>query len=316
MAEGMHDPFRAFFTAEFPDVQLGLIGHHGELASFMDRADVVMSFGKTLGPHADRLLGGAPRLKWVQSLGTGVNNIADLPSLRRDVVITSMRGIHGIPMSETAIMLMMALARDLPGIVRNQDKRSWLPAPARHLHGKTVGILGVGAIAETMAPLCGALGMTVIGISATPRELAGFHRIVARDRMVEIVPELDFFVLLAPITPETYRIIDARILAAMRLTSFLINIGRGDLVDEQALLEALTNERIAGAALDAFSQEPLPPGHPLWAAKNVIITPHIGGDSETTAQDWFSIIRRNMRAFLARDLAGMVNVVRAPPQMG
>jgi phosphoglycerate dehydrogenase-like enzyme len=137
------------------------------------------------------------------------------------------------------------------------------PLPAQLLHDKTVGIFGVGQIAEILAPKCKAFGMRVVGVTSTPRKLAGFDRVHRREELARVIGDFDFLILLTPITPATRNSIDAGIFAAMKPTSYLINLARGGVVDEAALIEALAKERIAGAALDVFNQEPLPADHPF-----------------------------------------------------
>jgi D-2-hydroxyacid dehydrogenase (NADP+) len=230
-------------------------------------------------------------------------------ALRKDVIVTNIRGIHGPPVSEAALGAMLALARDLPRAVRAQDARLWQRFPARLLHNKTVGIFGVGVIAEALAPKCKALGMNVVGVSSTPRAVAAFDRMHPREELLQAVAKFDFFVLLTPLTEKTRNSIDARVLAAMKPTSFLVNLARGGVVDEPALIAALKDKHIAGAALDVFSQEPLPPDHPFWAMENVIITTHQGGFCDVYIDYALPTVTTNMERFLAGDAGGMINVV-------
>ena len=165
-------------------------------------------------------------------------------------------------------------------------------------------------IAEALAPKCKAMGMTVVGITSAPRPVAGFDRVHGKDDMLRVLPELDFLVLLTPYSPATHHLIDAKVFAAMKPSSYLINLARGGVVDESALIEALKGGKIAGAALDVFTQEPLPADHPLWTFKNVIITTHQGGFCDTYVDLAMPILEHNMRCFLNGNLKGMVNVVR------
>jgi D-2-hydroxyacid dehydrogenase (NADP+) len=258
----------------------------------------------------DEVLHGAGKLKWVQALGTGVDNLIDLPSLSRDVVITNIRGIHGAPVSEAALMMMLGLARDFATSVRNQDKQVWTRWPAQLLDGKTVGIYGVGQIAESLAPRCKAMGMTVVGFTSAQRELPGFDRMHPRAKLIQEAAGLDFLVLLAPYSEENRNLIDARVFAAMKPSGYLINLARGGIVDEDALLSALARGEIAGAALDVFQEEPLPGSHPLWSARNVIITAHLGGFSDVYAERALVTVEHNMACFLRGDFDNMINVVR------
>jgi phosphoglycerate dehydrogenase-like enzyme len=309
LGEDSRRRYRDFFQTKFPDVTARVVAHWRELEPHLASADALMSFGKPLGPEADRLVAAARRLRWIQCLGTGVDNIADLPSLRRDVILTNMHAAHGPAVSEAVLAFMLALARDLPRTVRSQDRRAWERWPSHLLAGKTVGILGVGNIAAELAPKCKALGMTVVGITATPRDVPGFDGMHRRGEFLDIVGRFDFLVLLVPYTPDLRHVVDARAIAAMKPTAYLINVARGGLVDEAALAEALNQGRIAGAASDVFETEPLPPDHPLWSAKNMIITTHSGGNDVGYDARVLAVIERNMRAFLAGDMRSMVNMV-------
>lgn len=307
--EAMRARYKAMLLERFPQLTINVVGHHNDVGPYIADTEVLLCFSP---PMADHVVAEAPKLKWIQALGTGVDNIVDLPSLGKEVLVTNIRGIHGAPVSEATIASMLSLARDLPRSARAQDKSAWERWPAQLLAGKTVGILGVGLIAEYLAPICKALGMTVIGISGTPRPTAGFDRMVARDDLIKVAPEFDYLVALAPLTPETRGIVGEKLLAAMKPSAFLVNVARGGVVDEPALIKALEADQIAGAALDVFSEEPLPPTNPLWKTKNVTIFPHLGGYSQGYEDRAMPTIEGNMRKFLAGDSKAMVNIVRKP----
>lgn len=293
----------------FPELTVTLVDHPGKADRHIASADVLLTFGAQIAEHADALFRKATRLKWIQALGTGVDNLADQPALRPDVVITNLHGIHGPAMSEAALLAMLALGRDLPRSVRNQDAHRWERWPGRLVNGKTVGIFGVGAIAADLAPKCKALGMRVVGISSARRKVENFDHVYGRDELTQAVREIDFFVILTPYSAETRGIVGADVLAAMKPKSYLINLARGGVVDEDALVESLRAGRLAGAALDVFVREPLPEDHPLWGFKNVIITPHLGGFHDTYVDDALPVIEENMRRFLAGQTARMINLV-------
>ncbi len=294
---------------KFPEVSITLVDHHSKTDRHIASADILMTFGPMLGDSADEVIARATNLKWIQAVGTGVDNIADLPSLGKEVVVTNIRGIQGAPVSEAALMAMLALCRDLPRVVRNQDRHEWQRWPTSLLDGKTVGIFGVGTIAEELAPKCKAMGMTVVGITSAKREVAGFDRMVDRQELVGAVAQLDHLVLLTPYSPQTKGIVDAEVFGAMKSSAFLINLGRGGVVDEAALLHALQTGQIAGAALDVFATEPLPAEHPFWAMENVLITPHLGGFCDVYAERALPVIEENLRQFLAGNLKGLTNIV-------
>jgi phosphoglycerate dehydrogenase-like enzyme len=307
--EAMRARYKAMLLERFPQLTIHVVGHHDDVGPYIADTDILLCFSP---PMADHVVRDAARLKWIQALGTGVDNIVDLPSLGPEVVVTNIRGIHGAPVSEATIAYMLSLARDLPASTRAQDRNAWQRWPARLLSGKTVGILGVGLIAEYLAPICQQFGMTVIGISGSPRETKGFDRMVKRDDLLKVAPELDYLVALAPLTPETRGIVGETLLAAMKPSAYLVNVARGGVVDEPALIAALEAGKIAGAALDVFSQEPLPADHPLWKTKNITIFPHLGGYSHGYEDRAMPTIEGNMRKFLGNDLKNMSNIVRKP----
>ncbi len=296
-------------STSFPALDVKLVDHASKLDALIGETDILVTFGPMLIDRAAAVFAAAPRLKWVQALGTGVDNIADVATLGKDVIVTNLRGLHGPAVSEAALAAMLALGRDLPRSVRCQDRHAWERWPTRLLHGKTAGILGVGAIALELAPRLKALGMRVVGISSGKRELAHFDCIYGRDELIEAVRAIDHLVLLTPYSPETHHIVDARIIDAMKPSAYLINLARGGIVDEDALIAALKGGRLAGAALDVFAHEPLPPAHPFWDMKNVLITAHLGGFYDGYPDQALPIIEENVRRFLAGDVDRMVNRV-------
>jgi D-2-hydroxyacid dehydrogenase (NADP+) len=311
--EMMRARYRGMLLERFPQLKIDVVGHHTDVDPYIADIEVLLCFSP---PMADHVVRDAKKLKWIQALGTGVDNIVDLPSLGKEVVVTNVRGIHGPPVSEAAIAYMLSLARNLPHTIHVQDQKKWERWPATLLNGKTVGILGVGLIAEYLAPICKALGMTVIGISGSPRETKGFDRVAHRNDLAKVAAELDFLVALTPLSAETRNIIGEKVFAAMKPTAFLVNVARGGVVDEKALLAAVNAGQIAGAALDVFSQEPLPPESPLWTAKNVSIYSHLGGYSQGYEERAMPTIAGNMAKFLAGDLKSMINIVRKPASWG
>ena len=255
------------------------------------------------------LLGRATKLRWIQSLTTGTDAILKLKALRPEVTVTSTRGMHGPQMSELVFLHMLALTRDFPRMQRNQAAGRWERWPQPLLWGKTVVIVGVGAISEALAPRCKAFGMTVYGVSNSPRVPQGFDGIFPRDELAQAAAEADCLVLIVPLSPETENMIDARVLAAMKPSAFVVNVARGGVLDEQALVAALRAKRLAGAALDVFRQQPLPVDHPLWHEPGVIITPLVGGMSNIYLVQAYPIVRDNLRHFLAGRVDAMLNVV-------
>ena len=307
--EAMRARYKAMLLERFPQLTINVVGHHNDVGPYIADVDILLCFSP---PMADHVVRDAPKLKWIQALGTGVDNIVDLPSLGKEVLVTNVRGIHGAPVSEATIAFMLSLARDMPRSVRAQDQSKWERWPSALLTGKTVGIFGVGLIAEYLAPICKTFGMTVVGISGSPRETKHFDRMAHRNDLTKVAGELDFLVVLTPLSAETRNIIGAKVFAAMKPTAYLVNVARGGVVDEPALIAALEAGKIAGAGLDVFSQEPLPPDNPLWKTKNLTIFSHLGGYSQGYEDRAMPTIAGNMGKFLAGDLKSMINIVRKP----
>jgi phosphoglycerate dehydrogenase-like enzyme len=275
-----------------------------EAAAAIATADILLAFGVHLRRD---IFGLANRLKWVHALGTGVDGIVDAPSLRPDVIVTSTRGIHGASMSELAFLLMLSMARDFPRTLQAQQQSSWERWPAKLLSGKSVGILGVGLIAQALAPRCKAFDMRVVGFSRESRKVPFFDEVVPREALLRAAPELDFLIILIPLSAETRNIVSRDIIGVMKPTGFIINLARGGVIDEAALIEALDQRRLAGAALDTFVQEPLPPESPLWRARNLIVTPHIGGFFDTYPAQAVAQFAANLSRLAAGETELMIN---------
>jgi D-2-hydroxyacid dehydrogenase (NADP+) len=299
------DRFARALAQEFPDIAFLAAATREAAIPQAGRANAIVALDSQF--HDD-LIGAAPGLDWIHALSTGTDVIAGLKTLDRNrVTITTTRGIHGPQMSEITIMHMLALTRRLPRMLHNQRAHEWERWEQPLLWHKTVVIFGVGAIAEDMARRFSAFGMTVLGVSRTVRALDHFERVYPRSRMKEAAALADYLVVLAPHSPENDRVIDAGVIAAMKPGAFLVNVSRGGVVDEDALVDALRRGAIAGAGLDVFASEPLPRDHVLWSFENVIITPRVGGMSDVYVDQCLPPLRHNLRAYLLGDKAGMVN---------
>jgi len=294
----------------FPDVHFVTVAtmNAADAMEHYPAADAVVGFGRGFNREC---LARAPRLKWYQCLITGTDHLTPVLA-GSDVVLTNARGIHGPQMAEMAILHMLALARNVPQLVRNQAAHKFERIRPKVLDRRTVVILGVGVIAEHTAKVCKAFGMTVIGVSRTPRDIPGFDRVMPRAQLLEAAALADFLLVLLPYTAEDDKAVDAAVFAAMKPTAVLINLARAGVVDEAALIAALDAKRIAGAGLDAFADHFLPPESPLWDRPDVFITPMIGGQSDQYDRNALPIVEANLRCFLAGDYAAMVNRVPVP----
>jgi D-2-hydroxyacid dehydrogenase (NADP+) len=298
--------FATALKREFPALSIHTAADDQTALSIAAEAEVL--FAKAHSVSA-ALVAGMRHLRWIQALTTGTDHLESL-ALPPSVTITSARGVHGPQMSELALMLMMALARDLPRMLSNQQQRHWERWPQSLLLGKTVVIVGIGAIAEELAVRCRALGMRVEGVSDARSNARGFDAVHPRSELRRAAARADFLVALVPYGPATHHLIDRSVLEAMPRTSRFINIARGRVVDEAALIEALELALIAGAGLDVFAIEPLPRESPLWQMPNVIITPRIGGMSDIYAQQLLPLLSENLATYLSGNLARLRNVVR------
>src|ERR1035437_9646063 len=182
----------------FSELNVNIVSTVADADPYLADADIIVTHGPHLEDKADHVFANAPKLKWVQGIGTGVDNIADRPALRDDVIVTNIHGVHGAPMSEAAMLLMLALSRKLPRSLENKSQHKWDNWPSRLLSEKTVGIFGMGSIAEAMAPRFKAFNMTVLGITSAVREVVGFDRVYDKSKLIEVMRELDYFIVLTP----------------------------------------------------------------------------------------------------------------------
>ncbi len=246
-----------------------------------------------------------PNLKWVQHWAAGVDRFTNRPDIMaRDFLLTRGSGVHAIPISEHILAYLLAFARGLPGAIRAQLAHRWEKAGSAQrtdvfeLAGKTMLLIGVGAIGARTAQVASALGMRVIGVRYDPsRPAAGVERMVGQAQLLDVLPEADFVVLTVPLTRDTYGMIGERELRAMKPTAILVNIGRGKTVQEDQLIRALQEGWIAGAGLDVFETEPLPPDSPLWDLENVIITAHYAGHGPHYHERAFEIFLDNLKRY-------------------
>jgi D-2-hydroxyacid dehydrogenase (NADP+) len=256
------------------------------------------------------ILANAPRLKWVQFGSAGIDHSLFPELLSSEVILTTLSGIHRTPLSEHILALMLALSRRLDVAMRLQmDKRydrTLFAGTADELRSRTVGIIGLGKVGQELARLCKCLGMTVIGTKRTREDLEHVDRVFMPDEMDEVLKSSDYLVLVLPLTSETKALIGSRELGLMKPTARLVNVARGQMVDEDALVDALRNEGLAGAALDVFTREPLPSDSPLYDLENVILTPHVAAAHRTYAERAFEIFKANLDAFESG--APMINV--------
>jgi phosphoglycerate dehydrogenase-like enzyme len=241
-------------------------------AEQMARTEVLMAYSVPPG-----LLPAMPKLRWAQSMLAGVEGWIALPDLPQKLILTCARGTHKESMPENIIGALFYVAKPYATAVENQKLRNWVQRPAQPLTGKTLGILGLGAIGQDVARIAAALGLRVIGTRRRPEPMAGVAEVLPAERTPEVLTQSDFLLLLLPATRETDNFISAERLAMMKSSAWLLNFGRGHLIKDDDLVAAVKAKKIAGAVLDVFRQEPLPAEHPFWTTEGIIVLPHIGG---------------------------------------
>ncbi|MEO6458766.1 MAG: D-2-hydroxyacid dehydrogenase, partial [Chloroflexia bacterium] len=273
-----------------------------ELDPLLAAAEVLFTFRFPI-----HWLAKAPRLKWVQLASAGSDFIQreGLFVQRPDLLLTTASGVHEVPISEHIIASILHFSRGLNIATRNQAIQKWERYKADEIQGKMVCFVGYGPIARRAATLCRALGMRVTSVRASIAEQQpGFEaveRFYPPADLNHALSEADYVVVAAPRTKQTEKIIGAAQLDAMKETAVLVNISRGALVDEPALIEALQEGKINGAALDVFAQEPLPEGSPLWDMPNVLVTPHISGSNPHYDERVTDLFRDNLRRYMASE---------------
>ncbi len=252
----------------------------------------------------------APRLRWIHSTAAGVDQLLYPEVLDREIMVTTSSGIHH-SLVEHVLAVLLALTRRLHIAMRNQIQHRWERSQrimGDEIAGQTLGILGLGAIGTELATKAHALGMRVIGTKRTPAQIPGVERVLPPAGLAEVLRAADAVVIALPLTPATRGLIGERELRAMKSTAVLINVGRGSIVQESALVQALREQWIAGAALDVFEVEPLPADSPFYEMENVIVTPHVSGTSPYYMDRAVPVFSENLASYLqGRPLRNLVD---------
>ena len=250
-----------------------------------------------------RAVRSASGLRWVQATSAGAGEQVDAAGLSREelerVIVTSAAGVHAGPLAEFALLGLLAFTKDLPRLLADQHAHRWGHYPVGELSGRTLLIVGLGQIGEEVARLAAAFGMRVIGVSRSgTADSPHVHEMRRTAELDECLPVADAVVISAPLTEETRGLIDAAAIARMQPGTILVNVGRGGVIDEQALIEALRSGRIAGAALEVFAHEPLPADSPLWDLPGVLVSPHTAGLSLREDERIVSLFVENLGRYL------------------
>lgn len=258
----------------------------------------------------------AQKLRWIHTPSAGVDQLLFSELVRSNVVVTNSREVHGSLVAEHAMGCLLALAKGIPQAVRHQTRKEWAPQQLwrtgsypREISGATVVVIGMGSIGREFAARAKAFGMTVLAVREHPEKgTAGADAVYGPAHLEQLLPRADYVLLCLPTTQETIGLMSRSRLNLMKPDAYLINVGRGALLDEVALFEVLSSRRVAGAALDVFQEEPLPTDSNLWSLNNLLITPHVASLSNCIWNRHYEVIRENMDRFLAnRPLLNQVN---------
>ncbi len=275
------DPFFAYRPEEIDDP--------GEF-------EVVVSF---FYPWFYELLPEMKRLQWIHFLSAGVDRLWDWELENKGYIFSKSSGVHAQPISDHVMAMALYFSRRLGEFYRQQKKREWNRHPLGELYGMSMGILGMGAIGRACAQKARAFEMRVIGTANRPREMEGIDYCGGPDMIDRVLQESDYLVIALPLTEKTRGLIGEKEIAKMKKNAVIINIARGEIIVEPALIKALQDGRIRGAGLDVFAEEPLPEESPLWEMENVLITPHIAGSTPYYMERALKIFLNNWQAFRA-----------------
>ncbi|MFC2005559.1 D-2-hydroxyacid dehydrogenase [Chloroflexota bacterium] len=278
-----------------------------DLDTLLAQAEII--FGVALFP--EDLLSRAPKLKWIHIGGTGIDLYLSTGIFEGNVTITNSRGVPAVPISEHVLGFMFMLAKNAERLLGNKQDRRWERFVTMELRDRTVGIIGLGAIGSEVARLAKGIGMRVLATrrSATGQQskVFGVDEIYPPSNLLQMLSESDFVVVAAPLTAETMGLIGEAELRAMQPTAYLINIARGRIVDQSALIRALREGWIAGAGLDVFESEPLPADSELWELPNVLLSSHMAGSTDRRNQRVLGLFCDNLKRYLAGEQ--LLNVV-------
>jgi phosphoglycerate dehydrogenase-like enzyme len=292
-----------------PEVQVVHVDQEGAPDGDLGDAEVLLRWWMSRATLR-RILAAAPRLGWLHTPSAGVDGLLIPEVLEREIVLTNSAGAHAIQIAEFVLMFMLGHAKQVRDLAALTPENAWecgRTLQLDELHDKTLLILGLGHIGQEIARRAAAFGMRVLGSRRRPEPIAGVERVVGEDEWRELLPEADYVAIATPLTDATRGMLDAAALARMRPGAYLVNIARGEIIDTPALIAALEQGRLAGAALDTLPEEPLPPEHPLWHTPNVWITPHISASSPRTSERAIGIFLENVRRYRAGE--PLINIV-------
>jgi D-2-hydroxyacid dehydrogenase (NADP+) len=258
----------------------------------LDRVDVLL----TWKPPRD-VLTRLSNVRWIQTTSAGIDPLLEFLRSRPEVLVTTTKGLQAENVAALAAAMILSLFWGLPRLYKHQHEAAWQKHPVGLLSRQTCAVLGLGNVGRRVASHARQFGMRVIGVRREPAPSGGVDRVAALEELPGVLAEADYVVVALPLTDRTRGLLGRPEFSAMKRSAYLVNVARGGIVDEETLAAALHAGTIAGAAMDVFAEEPLPPGHPLWHAPNLIITPHIGGDRDDYVEQACAIFAANVEVF-------------------
>ncbi|QKS70632.1 D-2-hydroxyacid dehydrogenase [Paenalkalicoccus suaedae] len=272
----------------YPDIEAA--------ADDLPRADVLITYGEDLTEKEIEI---ATNLKWIMVISAGMDEMPFEAIAKRDIMVTNARGIHAIPMAEYVMHMMLFVSRQTEVVLEQEEAHVWDRSPVMNeLHSQTIGILGAGAIGKEVARLAKAFRMNVVGVNRSGDHVEPFDTIIPIENLAEEVGKWDFLVSILPKTDATSNLLDKAIFTKMKHSATIINIGRGNVVHEEDMIEALDNRDFHHAVLDVFNEEPLSAEHPFWAHPHITVTPHLSGISPMYQPRAIDIFTSNLDIYL------------------
>ena len=281
---------------QFPHTTFQFCHNMEEAKDYLSEAVVFATYGVDLTP---KLLSQAKKLRWIMVLSAGLEEMPLSQINERKIIVTNARGIHKIPMAEYAISMLLQVSRQEKILIKNEQENKWDKSLRMdEINSKTILIAGTGAIGQEVARLAKAFRMKTIGVSRSGKAVAYFDETYITKDMLSVLPKADFIVSVLPSTKETKQMYKKEHFKAMADHAIFLNMGRGDVVEEEVLLHALDKCQISHAVLDVFATEPLPENHPFWEHEKVTVTPHLSGVSVHYMERALDIFKENLQSFL------------------
>ena len=299
------EEYKALLEKNIPEAEFMICTNREEMEKYAPEAEIAL-VGMTFPQEVFKKM---PKLEWVQALAAGVESYIQNAEQFRHIPVCRITGAFGKYMAEYVLAYVLYFCQNIPRVIKAQREKKWDPFRMEFIHQKTLGVMGLGHIGKEVAQKARAAGMRVVSWDMARADAPFVERQFGSEEMPDFLKEADFVVLTLPATPATKNLVGRAFFKAMKKTAYLINICRGAIVDENALVEALRSGQIAGAVIDAMKEEPLPKESPLWDCPNLIVTAHISGPS--LPMDMVEIFKENFRRFLRKEpLLGLIDFSR------